>query len=95
MLLWETKTCLIFLLFQEQASGSEAIGQIYQDEKNMAAILMRRQLETGDLMMVSGLQERIVLELINLNRNQKISNLQHNNLWVRHQFYSWRWFENK
>lgn len=41
------------LILQEQASGSEAIGQIYQDEKNMAAILMRRQLETGDLMMVS------------------------------------------
>lgn len=83
------------MLFQEQASGSEAIGQIYQDEKNMAAILMRRQLETGDLMMVSGLQERIVLELINLNRNQKISKLQHNNLWVRYQFHPWRWFENK
>lgn len=45
---------LVFVLsLQEQASGSEAIGQIYQDEKNMAAILMRRQLETGDLMMVS------------------------------------------
>lgn len=44
----------IFPFFQEQASGSEAIGQIYQDEENMAAILMRRQLETGDLMMVSG-----------------------------------------
>lgn len=56
----------IFYLFQEQAAGSEAIGQIYQDEKNMAAILMRRQLETGDLMMVSRREQE------NDNRNLQL-----------------------
>lgn len=29
------------------------IGEVFQDEDNMAAILLRRHLETGDLMMVS------------------------------------------
>lgn len=29
------------------------IGEVFQDEPNMAAILMRRHIETGDLIMVS------------------------------------------
>lgn len=29
------------------------IGEVFQDEQNMAAILMRRHIETGDLIMVS------------------------------------------
>lgn len=33
--------------------SSEHIGEVFQDEQNMAAILMRRQLENGDLLMVS------------------------------------------
>lgn len=38
----------IFLSLQ----NDEHVGEIFQDEENMAAILMRRQLETGDLVMV-------------------------------------------
>lgn len=33
-------------------NDSEHVGEIFQDEDNMAAILMRRQLENGDLLMV-------------------------------------------
>lgn len=33
--------------------SSEHVGEVFQDEKNMAAILMRRQLENGDLLMVN------------------------------------------
>lgn len=33
--------------------NSDNIGQVYQDEENMAAILMRRHEVTGDLVMVS------------------------------------------
>lgn len=36
-------------MFQESV---EPIGEVFQDERNMAAILMRRQLESGDLLMV-------------------------------------------
>lgn len=42
--------CLFGCLLQE---SSESIGEVFQDESNMAAILMRRQLENGDLLMVS------------------------------------------
>lgn len=31
----------------------DEIGEVFQDEQNMAAILMRRHIETGDLIMVS------------------------------------------
>jgi len=34
--------------------NSNDVGEVFQDEKNMAAILMRRHMETGDLIMVSG-----------------------------------------
>lgn len=37
----------------QNAESSEQIGEVFQDEANMAAILMRRHLETGDLVMVS------------------------------------------
>lgn len=35
-------------------NGGEHVGEIFQDQDNMAAILIRRQLENGDLLMVSG-----------------------------------------
>lgn len=40
----------VILCFQ---NPGEHIGEVFQDEQNMAAILMRRQLENGDLLMVS------------------------------------------
>lgn len=40
-----------FFFLQDQ-DATEHIGDIFQDEGNMAAILMRRQLENGDLLMV-------------------------------------------
>lgn len=39
------------ILFQFQ-NKDEHVGEVFQDESNMAAILMRRQLENGDLLMV-------------------------------------------
>lgn len=41
-------------VFQEEKSRT-TVGDIFQDEDNMAAILMRKHLETGDLIMVSKL----------------------------------------
>lgn len=40
------------IYFQEEKSRA-SVGDIFQDEDNMAAILMRKHLETGDLIMVS------------------------------------------
>lgn len=51
-----TNTFTIFWTFQ---NDSEHVGEIFQDEDNMAAILMRRQLENGDLLMVCILYFRI------------------------------------
>lgn len=48
---------MLFLILQE---SSEPVGEVFQDERNMAAILMRRQLENGDLLMVSTLNNEIV-----------------------------------
>lgn len=38
-----------FSLFQTE----EDVGDVFQDQQNMAAILMRKHLESGDLLMVS------------------------------------------
>lgn len=45
----------IFDLFQDgdDTSSNEDVGEIFQDQDNMAAILMRKHEETGDLLMVS------------------------------------------
>lgn len=40
------------------------IGEVFQDEDNMAAILLRRHLETGDLMMVSKFDLNYKLKLL-------------------------------
>lgn len=45
--------------------SSEHIGDIFQDQSNMAAILMRRQLENGDLLMVSNVFSLDPLRLSN------------------------------
>ncbi|KAL5287706.1 hypothetical protein ACFFRR_008546 [Megaselia abdita] len=42
--------------------NDEHIGEIFQDETNMAAILMRRHLETGDLVMEGSIGHDIVIK---------------------------------
>lgn len=40
-------------IHEENPPAEDSFGNIYQDQKNMAAVLMRKHLESGDLMMVS------------------------------------------
>uniref|UniRef100_A0A1B0BNH8 Uncharacterized protein n=1 Tax=Glossina palpalis gambiensis TaxID=67801 RepID=A0A1B0BNH8_9MUSC len=42
-----------FVVLRSDSYSSEHIGEVYQDEDNMAAVLMRRHEVTGDLVMVS------------------------------------------
>ncbi|XP_017468411.1 PREDICTED: uncharacterized protein LOC108360573 isoform X3 [Rhagoletis zephyria] len=49
-------------VFDEDAQSSDQIGQVYQDESNMAAILMRRHLETGDLIMEGSIGHEMVIK---------------------------------
>lgn len=42
----------VFCILQD---STEHVGEVFQDQRNMAAILMRRQLEHGDLLMVSSM----------------------------------------
>lgn len=44
---------LIFNIVLQEEKSRTSVGDIFQDEDNMAAILMRKHLETGDLIMVS------------------------------------------
>lgn len=44
-------TKLIF--FSDYLQDSEDVGDVFQDPKNMAAILLRKHLQSGDLLMVS------------------------------------------
>ncbi|XP_031630928.1 venom metalloproteinase 3 isoform X4 [Contarinia nasturtii] len=41
---------------------SEHVGEVFQDERNMAAILMRRQLENGDLLMEGSIGHDMVIK---------------------------------
>lgn len=45
------KKLICFLLFFLQETDD--IGDIFQDQENMAAILLRKHLQSGDLLMVS------------------------------------------
>uniref|UniRef100_A0A034V501 A disintegrin and metalloproteinase with thrombospondin motifs 16 n=1 Tax=Bactrocera dorsalis TaxID=27457 RepID=A0A034V501_BACDO len=49
-------------VFDEDAQSSDQIGEVYQDEANMAAILMRRHLETGDLVMEGSIGHEMVIK---------------------------------
>nr|XP_036231653.1 uncharacterized protein LOC106618314 isoform X2 [Bactrocera oleae] len=49
-------------VFDENAESSEQIGEVFQDEANMAAILMRRHLETGDLVMEGSIGHEMVIK---------------------------------
>ncbi|XP_054090942.1 uncharacterized protein LOC105218881 isoform X4 [Zeugodacus cucurbitae] len=49
-------------VFDEDTQSSEQIGEVYQDEANMAAILMRRHLETGDLIMEGSIGHEMVIK---------------------------------
>ncbi|XP_067628076.1 A disintegrin and metalloproteinase with thrombospondin motifs like isoform X3 [Eurosta solidaginis] len=49
-------------VLDEDAQSSDQIGEIYQDEANMAAILMRRHLETGDLIMEGSIGHEMVIK---------------------------------
>lgn len=42
--------------------STEPIGEVFQDERNMAAILMRRQLESGDLLMEGSIGHDVVIK---------------------------------
>lgn len=53
-----------FLQDGDKSSNNEDIGEIFQDHKNMAAILMRKHEETGDLLMVSDSKNYIILEYL-------------------------------
>lgn len=56
MQLFEKKTLtnkFVFRIFLQDST--EHVGEVFQDQRNMAAILMRRQLEHGDLLMVSSM----------------------------------------
>ncbi|XP_055701898.1 A disintegrin and metalloproteinase with thrombospondin motifs like isoform X3 [Phlebotomus papatasi] len=45
----------------QDEESQEEVGHVFQDESNMAAILMRRQLETGDLMMEGSIGHELVI----------------------------------
>ncbi|XP_055307173.1 A disintegrin and metalloproteinase with thrombospondin motifs like, partial [Sitodiplosis mosellana] len=45
-----------------ETEPSEHIGEVFQDERNMAAILMRRQLENGDLLMEGSIGQDVVIK---------------------------------
>ncbi|GAB0092017.1 venom metalloproteinase 3-like isoform X1 [Sergentomyia squamirostris] len=47
-------------IIQDEES-QEHVGHVFQDESNMAAILMRRQLETGDLIMEGSIGHELVI----------------------------------
>ncbi|XP_039954560.1 uncharacterized protein LOC120770924 isoform X2 [Bactrocera tryoni] len=49
-------------VFDVDAQSSDQIGEVYQDEANMAAILMRRHLETGDLVMEGSIGHEMVIK---------------------------------
>lgn len=48
-----TNHCLFLYVYLQDPEPVDSFGDIYQDEGNMAAVLMRKHLESGDLMMVS------------------------------------------
>ncbi|XP_039481774.1 A disintegrin and metalloproteinase with thrombospondin motifs 1 isoform X3 [Drosophila santomea] len=45
-----------------QQHNSNDVGEVFQDEKNMAAILMRRHMETGDLIMEGSIGHDLVIK---------------------------------
>ncbi|XP_055382412.1 A disintegrin and metalloproteinase with thrombospondin motifs like isoform X2 [Condylostylus longicornis] len=51
-------------IVDEEPSASEEsqVGEVYQDENNMAAILMRRHLQTGDLIMEGSIGHELVIK---------------------------------
>ncbi|XP_037914154.1 A disintegrin and metalloproteinase with thrombospondin motifs 1 isoform X3 [Hermetia illucens] len=46
----------------DETENPEHVGEVFQDEKNMAAILMRRQVESGDLVMEGSIGHELVIK---------------------------------
>ncbi|KRF79684.1 A disintegrin and metalloproteinase with thrombospondin motifs like isoform X9 [Drosophila virilis] len=46
----------------DEQHGKHEIGEVFQDEQNMAAILMRRHMETGDLIMEGSIGHDLVIK---------------------------------
>ncbi|XP_055854718.1 A disintegrin and metalloproteinase with thrombospondin motifs like isoform X2 [Episyrphus balteatus] len=47
---------------QNEDKSTEEVGQVFQDEENMAAILMRRHLQSGDLVMEGSIGHEMVIK---------------------------------
>ncbi|XP_055599525.1 A disintegrin and metalloproteinase with thrombospondin motifs like isoform X2 [Uranotaenia lowii] len=49
-------------IHDENAPEEDHFGNVYQDQKNMAAVLMRRHLESGDLIMEGSIGHQLVIK---------------------------------
>ncbi|XP_038107284.1 A disintegrin and metalloproteinase with thrombospondin motifs 18 isoform X1 [Culex quinquefasciatus] len=49
-------------IHEENPPAEDSFGNIYQDQKNMAAVLMRKHLESGDLMMEGSIGHQLVIK---------------------------------
>lgn len=49
-------------IHEENPQAEDSFGNIYQDQKNMAAVLMRKHLESGDLMMEGSIGHQLVIK---------------------------------
>lgn len=58
---------------EDDAHHDEEIGEAFQDEDNMAAILMRKHVETGDLMMVSLLLKSHIIHFPSFTHTKNLS----------------------
>ncbi|XP_055908835.1 A disintegrin and metalloproteinase with thrombospondin motifs like isoform X2 [Eupeodes corollae] len=47
---------------EDKSLSAEEVGQVFQDEENMAAILMRRHLQSGDLVMEGSIGHEMVIK---------------------------------
>lgn len=49
-------------IHEENPAEEDSFGNIYQDQQNMAAVLMRKHLESGDLMMEGSIGHELVIK---------------------------------
>ncbi|EAL38880.3 AGAP011737-PA, partial [Anopheles gambiae str. PEST] len=53
---------LVYEEIHDEVKPADSFGDIYQDEGNMAAVLMRKHLESGDLMMEGSIGHELVIK---------------------------------
>ncbi|XP_058053600.1 A disintegrin and metalloproteinase with thrombospondin motifs like [Anopheles bellator] len=70
-------------IHDEDPEPADSFGDIYQDEENMAAILMRKHLESGDLMMEGSIGHELVIKPVPTEISQEEDGSVHHVIYKR------------